>query len=55
MFNFIDIYSFIPVSGCVGMGPSALFCPGVYITVTMALLECGKLWVQVSFESNQRL
>jgi len=31
MFNFIDIYSFIPVSGCVGMGPSALFFPGVYI------------------------
>jgi hypothetical protein len=24
MFNFIDIYSFIPVSGCVGMGTSAL-------------------------------
>ena len=28
MFNFIDIYSFIPLSGCVGMGPSALFCRG---------------------------
>jgi len=27
MFNFI-IYSFIPVSGCVGMGPNALSCPG---------------------------
>jgi len=27
MFNFIDICSFIPVSGCVGMGPSALLCP----------------------------
>ena len=26
MFNFIDIYSFIPVSGCVGMVPGALFC-----------------------------
>jgi len=24
MFNFIDIYSFIHASGCVGMGPSAL-------------------------------
>ena len=33
MFNFIDIYSFIPLSGSVGMGPSALFCPGVYIDV----------------------
>jgi hypothetical protein len=28
MFNFIDIYSFIPMSGCVGMGPSALFALG---------------------------
>ena len=55
MFNFIDIYSFIPVSGCVGMGPSVLFCPGVYIAVKTALLECGKLWVQVPFESIQRL
>jgi hypothetical protein len=23
MFNFIDIYDFIPMSGCVGIGPSA--------------------------------
>jgi hypothetical protein len=28
MFYFIDIYSFIPVSGCVGMGPNALIYPG---------------------------
>ena len=28
MFNFIDSYSFIPVRSCVGMGPSALNCPG---------------------------
>jgi len=28
MFNFIDIYSFIHVSGCVGMGPSGLFVRG---------------------------
>ena len=55
MFNFIDIYSFIPVSGSVDMGPSALFSPGVYIGVKTALLECGKSWVQVPFESNQRL
>jgi len=33
MFNFIDIYSFIPVSGCVGIGPSALLGPGVYNAV----------------------
>ena len=25
MFNFIEIYSFIPVSGCVGMGPVHCF------------------------------
>jgi hypothetical protein len=28
IFNFIDIYSFIPVSGCVGMDLSALLYPG---------------------------
>jgi hypothetical protein len=33
MFNFIDIYSFIPVSGCVGIGPSALLYPGAYNAV----------------------
>jgi hypothetical protein len=27
MINFIYIYSFIPMSGCVGMGPSALLFP----------------------------
>jgi len=35
MFHFIDNYSFIPVSGCVGTcrGPRALLCPGVYNAV----------------------
>ena len=28
MFNLIDIYSFIPVGDCVGMGSSGLLCPG---------------------------
>jgi len=28
MFNFIDIYIFIPMSGWVGRDPSALLCPG---------------------------
>ena len=37
MFNFIDIYSFIPVSSCVDMGPRVLFCPGAYNIVKMAL------------------
>jgi len=26
MFNFIDIYIFIPMSGWVGRDPSALYC-----------------------------
>jgi len=38
MFHFIDIYSFIHMSGCVGMGPSALLCPGAYDAVTRALV-----------------
>ena len=29
MFNFIDIYSFISVGGCVGMGPSGLLARGL--------------------------
>ena len=33
MFNFIDIYSFIPVSGCVGMDTTALYCPRAYNVV----------------------
>jgi len=37
MFNSIDICSFIPVIGCVGMGPRALICPGAYNAVKMAL------------------
>jgi len=37
MFNFIYIYSFILVSGCVGMSPSALHCPGAYNAVKTAL------------------
>jgi hypothetical protein len=37
MFNFIDIYRFIPASACVGMGHSALLCPGAYNAAKMAL------------------
>jgi hypothetical protein len=40
MFNFIDIYSFIPVSGCVGMCTGALLFPGDYDAVKSALLLC---------------
>jgi len=39
MFNSIDNYSFIPVSGSVGMGPTALLCPGGYYTVKTALVR----------------
>jgi hypothetical protein len=38
MFNCIYIYSFIPMSGCVGMGPSALLFPGARDAVKTALL-----------------
>jgi hypothetical protein len=39
MFNFIDtLHIFIPVSGCVGRGPSALLCPGAYNAVKTALV-----------------
>jgi len=39
MFYFTDIYGFIPLSGCVGMGFSALLCPGAYnaVKTTLAL------------------
>jgi len=30
MFNFINIYSFIDVSGCVDMDPSVVLCLGAY-------------------------
>ena len=38
MFNFIYIDSFIPMSGCVGMGPSALLCPGARDSVKTTLV-----------------
>ena len=38
MFNFIYIYSFIPMSGCVCMGPSALLFPGARDAVKTAML-----------------
>jgi hypothetical protein len=46
MFNCIDIYSFIPVSGCLGRGPIALLFPGAYYAIKTALvistLPCKK-------------
>ena len=38
MYNFIYIYSFIPMSGCVGMGPSAMLFLGVRDAAKTALL-----------------
>ena len=38
MFNFIHIYSFIPVSGFAGIDPSVLLCPGAFDAVKMVLL-----------------
>ena len=34
----IDIYSFMPVSGCVGIGPSMLLYPGAYNAVKTDLI-----------------
>ena len=38
MFDFIYIYSFIPMSGCVGMGPSAQLFSEARDAVKTALL-----------------
>jgi hypothetical protein len=38
MFNFFDMYNFIPVSGCVGIGPSALLFPEASNAVKTALI-----------------
>ena len=37
MFNFIDIYSFIPVGGCVGKGPHCTTLTGAYNAVKTGL------------------
>jgi hypothetical protein len=44
MFNFIDIYIFIPVSDCVGRVPGALFCLGAYNAVKTALVVSQNLY-----------
>ena len=48
MFNFIDIYSFISVSFCVGMDLSALLFPGVYNAIQTALIT----WCNLQIESD---
>jgi len=54
MFNFIDIYSFISVIGCVGISPSVLLCPRAYYAVKTALilyilLFCWRVLVHITF------
>ena len=39
MFNFIALYSFIPGSGCVDMGPKVLLCPRAYTAVKTVLQQ----------------
>ena len=51
MFNFIDIYSFIPASDCVGMGPSTLLCPGAYNAVKTTLGHLSDLIYCVIFSN----
>jgi hypothetical protein len=42
MFNFIDIYIFIPVSGCIGRDPCGLLCPGPIMMLKHMLFICLK-------------
>jgi hypothetical protein len=42
MFKLINIYSFITVSGCAGMDPSALLYQGVYTVVKTVLLHIAR-------------
>ena len=46
-FNSIKIYSFIPVSSCLGIGPRALLYPGAHNTVKMILFETPQSHVYV--------
>ena len=56
MFIFIDIYSFIPVSGCVGMVPSALLCPGAHNAAKTALIIVGltSYWPSIRAHQTRR-
>ena len=51
MFNSIDIYSFIPESGCLGIGPSALLCPGGYDAVRTVLMSELQKYFKIIFHS----
>ena len=45
MFNFIDLYSFIPGSGCVDIGPKVLVCPRAYHAVKTDLTRTSNTFV----------
>jgi hypothetical protein len=47
MLNFIDMYSFIPVSSCVDVGPCALLYQGFRYAVRTALFETPQDQLQV--------
>ena len=55
MFDFINIYSFISVSGCVGMAPSALFCTGSNNAVKTALKTVSDITCQGQRSNSQTL
>jgi hypothetical protein len=44
MFNFINIYSFIPASGCVGMSTSAQLCPGAMMLLRRPCIEAEVIY-----------
>jgi len=48
-FNFIDIYSFIPASDCIAMGPSAMHYSGVNNAVKTAMSKGGGLYYYMTY------
>lgn len=61
MFNFIDIYRYIPMSNCVGMGPMHCFVPGVMMlrrSFQIGIAHAGKdnhiLWYRIRIPSGNR-
>jgi hypothetical protein len=40
----IDICSYIPMSGCVGMGSSTILCPGAFNAVKTTMCNVAGIW-----------
>jgi len=67
MLNPIDISSFFPVSGCVDMGPSALFCSGacnvvkegsvhdIHFCISSQLIGLGVFLINTPLILNRKL